>query len=339
MDSGFFRRKGKPAGPRTGGGGSPVRTGTGVHAVLPRAVVGAFYGVVALSCGLSIAAGVTAVAVSAQESTAATVQPAASGSSAASSYASAYLAAWLSATSTDHAELDRFLGASATEALPAAPWVYKDLAVVSVEQDGGPLVAVTVAASVQDASAQGVSGGETASWIRRHYQVVVAAGDNGSLAVVGLPAPVAGPAVSDTAVSLKYPQSLPVTGEAAATVTGFLRAYAAADGDVGRYVSPGSRIGPIDPAPYRQVRLVSLLSSSTPAEVPADGDRLEVLATASLLSGDRASPSTYALTLRARAGRWEVAELRPVPVLAETTAETPTGEATITSPDNESTGG
>jgi len=132
-----------------------------------------------------------------------------------------------------------------------------------------------------------------------------------------LPQPVAGP-TSGEGAELDYDQQVSPTGSLATSVGQFLTAYAAGAGDVTRYVTPGVPISAITPAAYADVQVQSVLAreGNPSADEPADGQRAQVLVTATLTTFERQqSIAQYALALTARGGRWEISALEPAPVL------------------------
>lgn len=209
---------------------------------------------------------------------------------------------------------------------PRVPFRVGDLAVAKVEQAPDGVWSVTVGATVTDAA-------KHAS--RQYFQVPVQVGPSG-MAAVTMPAVVAAPSVVDPP-PLRYRQPLGLDGALGTTVEEFLTAMTAGNGDVTRYVSPGASIRPVTPAPFRAVKLLRLDAADATFDdstVPTDGNETQLLVTA---AGANASgqelPLSYALTVRARAGRWEVAELNPSPLPTPQTSPSPTAPATATTTD------
>lgn len=172
---------------------------------------------------------------------------------------------------------------------------------------------------------------------RRYFAVPVVLVDGVARAAT-LPAEVAAPPVTED-VALGYRAAISSDHPVSGTVLAFLRALAAGDGEVSRYVSPDMVIRPITPAPYASVELVDLAGNQDitgDRNAPADGRRLQVLATAELRIDDtHAVTAQYALTMTARGGRWEVAALDPVPLLppgraASTPSSSPRPDSTAT---------
>ncbi len=98
-----------------------------------------------------------------------------------------------------------------------------------------------------------------------------------------------------------------------------MSAYLAGSGELVPLLSPGTQLAPLPGAPYAavQVTQVSADRAGLDGSVPADGTLAEVLV--AVTATDPAGtqwPLQYALRMRARAGRWEVAALEPGPLLA-----------------------
>src|SRR5699024_8131997 len=101
-------------------------------------------------------------------------------------------------------------------------------------------------------------------------------------------------------------------------VLAFLEASAPGQGGVDRLSSPGVGLHAIDPAPYRDIEITSLRSGSDGDEdgstEPDDGHKVRVHAFADATVSDEQSVTvSYALTLTARDGRWEIAQIDDVP--------------------------
>lgn len=219
---------------------------------------------------------------------------------------------WLAATQDDPAALAALVPANSLGSLAEVPFTVTDPAVAGINDAGG-IWSVTVAATVTDA---------TGTTTRRYYQVpVVVTGTQ--VNALTLPTPVTGPAITVTGPD-GYPARLDTTSPVADAVIGFLTAYLAGSGDVARYTTPGAPITPITPAPYTAVELTDLAASADLAEdvAPADGQTTRLLVTATAtVTDDQSTPVAYALTMTARAGRWETTAIDPVPA---TTVPTPT---------------
>lgn len=131
-----------------------------------------------------------------------------------------------------------------------------------------------------------------------------------------LPAQVAGPSTARRP-DLAYPAQVNPLTPLGGTVTQFMTTYLTGVGELSRYLSPSAVVAPIAQAPYKSVGVTSLSAArELPDAVPVDGTRTHVLAGVEATSADtRSWPLTYALTLTARAGRWEVTSLDEAPAL------------------------
>jgi hypothetical protein len=214
------------------------------------------------------------------------------------------------------------LGQSSNVTLPEVPFTAMDPTVSSIQQVSG-VWSVTVAVTVAD---------QSKTQARRFYQVPILVSGGGTVTALSLPAPVAAPPVGSS-VQLGYQFQVDATGPVAQTVAQFLGAYVAGQGDVTRYVSPSTQISSVLPAPYTAVTVTDLLGDTDldTSGTPKDRTRLRVLVSADVTADDKQQLSVaYALTLVARAGRWEVAAIDPVPAL--TPPQTPTAGPAAGSP-------
>jgi len=231
----------------------------------------------------------------------------------AGSYALGFVGAWLGATQNDPGDLGDFVDTSAIGTLTETPWKYRDLVVASVSPvPSSSFVNVVVAASVQQDAK--TSDGEDSVWPRRYFQVAVWL-SAGTMRVVGLPAPVAGP-VQGSSVNLAYDSQVTSTDPAGQTISAFLTAYLTG-ADVSVYTTPGVAIAAVDPVPYVAVNPTMIAVDSTPAATPGNGSKLHAMATATVTSSQgQQLVATWALTLTARAGRWEVTSIDLAPQAA-----------------------
>jgi hypothetical protein len=159
----------------------------------------------------------------------------------------------------------------------------------------------------------------------RYFAVPVAvesgegSGGLGAMTVVAAPAEVGPPT---TAADLQTGYSAPVApGSAlAASVSAFLSAYLAGAGELSALLSPGTQLVPLPAAPFAAVQVVQVSTdrAGLGGAVPADGTVAEVLVAVTATDpGGTGWPLQYALRMRARAGRWEVAGLEPGPLLSD----------------------
>ncbi|MEU0214104.1 conjugal transfer protein [Streptomyces sp. NPDC006265] len=121
------------------------------------------------------------------------------------------------------------------------------------------------------------------------------------------------------------------------TARGFLSAYLTGSTELDRYTSPGTRLQAINPAPYAAVKVTGVQDDALNAgqqTVPADGtvrhQLVQVDATDQV--GSPVSLS-YALTLKSRAGRWEVASVDDAPAIRVSGTPSAAPHTTTPSPD------
>ncbi|WP_328876344.1 conjugal transfer protein [Streptomyces sp. NBC_00287] len=220
-------------------------------------------------------------------------------------YAQLFVGAWLRSNADDAANAQTRLAQSlapdvelpdpATNAHPAPESV---TAVRSAQRaDGG--WSVTVAAQYADGAV-------------RYYTVPVATDRAGTIfTVTGAPGVVAGPARAE-APPAPYAVTVP-DGELAATVGEFLSAYLTDAGEVDRYLAPGVHLTAVSPAPYQAVTVQQVLAVEEAAaaeRMPGDGTKVRVLAQVEARDAQGRWPLGYELTLTARSGRWDIAELQ-----------------------------
>lgn len=133
-----------------------------------------------------------------------------------------------------------------------------------------------------------------------------------------LPAEVTAPATA-AEPRLAYNTTIPVeSGPLTGAVTQFLTAYLTGSGNLSRYLAPGAALSPVAPAPYASIHAVTVFSTNgqSATATPASGTHINVLA--QVQATDPAGqqwPLTYALTLTAVAGQWDVAAIDPAPQL------------------------
>lgn len=315
----------------------PKTQHTGVNRLGAKVAVGAFYAGLVLTAGLSVASYANSTAPAEQAGSSIQASP---DTTAAQALAQRYVAAWLSASQTDQTRVQAVTGST----LPVAPskaLEFSELAVAGVHHDQqSGLVSVTVSALITEpvATEQPESKSASAQAKKpaahtRYFTVVIAQQDQ-AVSVVGYPAPVAGPAPAPE-VSLGYPQRVHEDTELGQAVTGFLQAYAAGAGEVGRYTAPGTEISPISPASYAKVTFAELRADQAVPDQPANGQSLRVMVTAqAALLDTTASEMTvsWALQMTARDGRWEITSIDPTPALApDSSPQEPTPAPTPTS--------
>lgn len=228
-----------------------------------------------------------------------------------------FVAAWLSATKDASTELQRYVSTAGMH-LPDKGWVFRNLMIVSVgEATSTEFIPVQIAADVEETSIQ--ADAPVTSWQQRYFAVTVQVVD-GAIGVVGMPSPTTGPAVPVKQPDLDYRSNVSSNSPVAATASSFLSAYLTGNGEVSRYVTPEVEISAIKPAPYSAVKVNDVSANAAPVEKPSDGEVLNLLVKAELVSvtGQTISAS-YALTMTARADRWEVTSIDPTPAVKSTT--------------------
>lgn len=148
--------------------------------------------------------------------------------------------------------------------------------------------------------------------------------------VVPAPAPVSAPqlAYEKTGIALGAPLSQ--------TVEEFLGAYLAGQ-ETTRFTSPGASVPAVSGNPWTQLELsrvdVTTSSGADPtSEKPKEGEEAQVLVEYAMQRGNDKTtqiPSSMALSLKARGGRWEITSIDSAPQLdAPKTAPSSDGEST-----------
>ncbi|MFF8610912.1 conjugal transfer protein [Streptomyces sp. NPDC015346] len=261
--------------------------------------------------------------------------PSASGGQGAAGFATLFVAAYLSAGRGDEPKLAAYYPPAASMQLDGVSGQQRgeQLTVVRLRQTDTGVWAVTVAARVTGAQPSpapptqpGASPSQSADAVR-YFQVPVATAPGGGGATaytaLALPAEVAAPERAKTP-ELVYGAMRPAlpTDPRTQAVTSFLTAYLTKAGaELDRYLAPGTRLAAPSPAPYTGIAVDQLaVEGETGGEpvvsVPGDGTTLRLLVTLRATGHDGVRlPLTYALTLKARAGRWEIASLDGAPAL------------------------
>ena len=237
---------------------------------------------------------------------------------------------WLRADSDDQ-QLIASLTNAPVGTLPQEGLTIRDSSVAQVEAADDSVWSVTVGVDVAEPApgstpppSGGQAKGEEAEvalvWVRRYFQVPVLvdrtdtkwSGPDLAVTALALPAPVPGPAAAAEPPDLDYPETISPTSAAGQSVAGFLAAMVAGDGEITRYLRPGTSVSAVTPAPYSAVAVTGIKGSHEVTDDPADGAGTHALTTVELtrLDGDKTT-AQYVLTLVARDGRWEVAGLEP----------------------------
>jgi hypothetical protein len=163
-----------------------------------------------------------------------------------------------------------------------------------------------------------------------------ASGGIGSLAVVAQPAAVAAPSPAGVP-QMQYPDDTAAGTPLASSVGSFVTAYLTGQGDVSALLSPSARVPAPGSGRYSRVQVgqITVGQPGMDGQVPADGTTCEVWVQITATDTDGSAwPLGYALRMRARAGRWEVAALEPGPALSAQPAPAPpaSGLTTAVSP-------
>lgn len=281
---------------------------------------------------------------------AAPTAPVATGGQGAAGFAQLFVAAYISAGEGEENKLAAYYPPATSLRLEGKPGRLsgEHLTVVRLRQTDRNIWSVTVAARISgDGSkptpdGQGPAEGREAhpDWAVRFFQVPVASAPAGGGATgftaLAMPAEVGAPARIE-APDLVYGPMRPALPSDPRTqaVTEFLTAYLTGTGQLDRYLAPGTQLAAITPAPYSGIAVDQLAiegekSVMPVTTVPADGTRLRLLVALRATSHDTVRvPLSYALTLKARAGRWEIASLDGAPAPAPPVAG-PSAAATPT---------
>ncbi|MGW7068846.1 conjugal transfer protein [Streptomyces sp. NPDC054855] len=247
-----------------------------------------------------------------------------------SGFAELYVAAYVRAGEGSEASLQPYFPGVRDVVLDAKPDLQRAerLATVQVEEASSGYWSVTVAARVTGAKgpakkegSTGTDSAQTAGEVLRYFQVAVkSAGSGGGYAATALPAEVAAPTPGE-APELGYGHPVPADEDEPATdaVGDFLAAYLSGTGELDRYLSPGTDLNAVSPAPYSEIKVTQLAELGgefRPGAAATEGTRRQLLV--DLEATDHAGqtrPLTYALALTARDGRWEISALDTAPAL------------------------
>jgi hypothetical protein len=255
--------------------------------------------------GVGALAGLAGLATRSAPATAAVVEPAPPSVSA-EGFAEMFVATYLGAGEEDRAAaLAPFYPGATLQLEPnlATLYVTRTATVAATEVSEG-YWSITVGAEVLEPAAEDAyrPGGT------RFYQVgVVEAG--GALAATSLPGQVPAPATAEApeldVEGFRRADAAEPTTEA---MQRFFAALVAGDGELDRYVAPGTGLRAVDPAPYASVEVQRVALRSLNEADDAYRALVEVAATD---AAERTQVFHYALELAMREGRWEVTELLP----------------------------
>ncbi|MFD5425597.1 conjugal transfer protein [Streptomyces sp. NPDC127084] len=282
--------------------------------------------------------------------------PAATGSQGAAGFAQLFVAAFISAGEGDQDRLAGYYPGATSLRLEGESDRRRgeQLTVVRLRQIDRGVWSVTVAARITATKptappADGDRPDEkkvakaAAAQAVRYFQVPVATattpGGASGYTALAMPAEVAAPE-RIKAPSLVYGPmrpALPADPRTQAT-TEFLTAYLTGTGELDRYLAPGTHTTAITPTPYSGIAVDSLAvegekGTEPVTAVPGDGTTLRLLVALRATGPDEIRvPLTYALTLKARAGRWEIASLDGAPATAPVAAPTRGADTTGSTP-------
>lgn len=280
---------------------APARSGGLPRAYAVRATTIGLWALV----GVSALAGLAGLATRSAPATAAVTEPVPPSVSA-EGFAEMFVATYLGAGEEDRDEaLAPFYPGATLQLEPnlATLYVTRTATVAASEVSEG-YWAVTVAAEVLEPAAEDAyrPGGT------RFYQVGVVEAD-GALAATSLPGQVPAPATAEApelgVEGFRRADGSEPTTEA---MQGFFAALVAGDGELDRYVAPGTGLRAVDPAPYASVEVERVALRSLNEAEDAYRALVEVAATD---AAERTQVFHYALELAMREGRWEVTELLP----------------------------
>lgn len=293
-------------------------------------------------------------------------------SAAVGEFAQQAIEAWLETPSDRADSLTMYFGEE-PRALPEIPWKASNAEVAEIVRDENGLWSVVVGVDAAEGkpepkpgqapeAAAGNEAGDSGSANdssgtessgdgvqritsgRLYFRVPVLYVE-GEMIAQALPAPVPPPASVDQLDSA-YEYKLTAEHPSFARVTNFLTAMLV-NGDSAEleaYSNPGSTFEVLDPSPYADLDIQSIFATTEEEAAtsedtdtpPEDGEVLDISVDV-VLYGSNEQPinAQYALVLQAREGRWEVAEIRLSPDLAEAVpvpTPTPTSTETTTSP-------
>ncbi|MBB1033318.1 conjugal transfer protein [Dietzia sp. CQ4] len=157
---------------------------------------------------------------------------------------------------------------------------------------------------------------EDAPMTRRYFQIPVLLTPSGARAA-SLPSPVAAPAAGSK-VETAYRASADRSHPMVVSAQQFLNSMLADSGEISRYTSPGVEISPVTPPIASSVEIETVAANDdlpSANESVRDGQSAQILLTVRLRDEEQrpGMSAQYALTMAARAGRWEVASMDATP--------------------------
>ncbi|MGW2689259.1 conjugal transfer protein [Streptomyces sp. NPDC001414] len=242
-------------------------------------------------------------------------------------FAELFVSAYLQAGQGTERDLAPYYSGSVALAVKPGTRTVTQSTVIASREVQPDYWSVTVAADVTAHDDKGKSTRLGVQYFRVGIQATDPAGASGTeqgaiaaYAATSLPAQVAAPAaLKPGGLAYETDRGSSSADPSVETASGFLAAYLTGTTELDRYTSPGTRLQPISPTPYAEAKVTEVQDDSTSAsqqKVPADRTVLHQLVQvdATDLGGSTVSLS-YALTLKSRAGRWEVASVDDAPAL------------------------
>lgn len=229
-------------------------------------------------------------------------------------WAEMYVRAWLTASRDDPAGLEAFYPGGVKSQRAVGTQVPIDTAVISAVSTAPRVWSVVVVADVLVLQ----SDGKRAATLL--CAQVAMTGTDAAYVAAALPSPVACPGTVG-AVVLAYDDVADPVGPIGQSITGFLAAYLTGQGQLDRFVSPGASLALPRAAPFAAVRVAEVRTHEKfepgQAARPVDGTVVRSLTRAwGWDATGQSTPVDYALTLVARAGRWEINRIDPAPLIA-----------------------
>ncbi|MEU5959326.1 conjugal transfer protein [Streptomyces sp. NPDC047525] len=261
-------------------------------------------------------------------------------------FAELFISAYLQAGRGTERELAPYYsGSVALSVEPGARTATQATVIASREAQPG-YWSITVAADVSAQDDKGKTKRLGVQYFRVGIQATGPTGAGGTAksstattgyAATSLPAQVAAPtAIKPGALAYESDRGSSNADPAVDTANGFLAAYLTGTSELDRYASPGARLKAISPAPYATVKVTGVQddsTSTTQQKVPADGTVLHQLVQVDATDqAGRPVSLSYALTLKSRASRWEVASVDDAPAISASSAPT---TAPHTTPDSD----
>ncbi|MFE9121520.1 conjugal transfer protein [Streptomyces sp. NPDC007172] len=240
-------------------------------------------------------------------------------------FAELYVAAYLQAGQGTERDLAPYYSGSVALGVKPGTRTASQSTVIASRQVQPGYWSVTVAADVTAHDDNGKSKRLGVQYFRVGVQAAGPAADAeqgaaAAYAATSLPSQVTAPAaLTPGGLAYETDRGSSSADPSVETARGFLAAYLTGTTELDRYTSPGTRLQPISPAPYAAVKVTGVQDDSPKAgqqKVPADGTVLHQLVQVEAADqGGSPVLLSYALTLKSRAGRWEVATVDDAPAI------------------------